>query len=389
MLVWNNDPQDYYFDSKLLRSIVVNKLNTRFSKITGFTPKNSQVFRSNAFNNSLFIPDGKFDKLTHLPTTFYSANKIRSQLGSDNLIDIQSPYFDIKYSDIRGTLTEISENSIHNDFSQKYLELLRSLDQKFNIYVDSTQETRILNRALFQLNSFLNLTNSKSLSNLKELHLSDHDCGLQGPLNSFASLNEIDVNYWPHSTLTNIPLSSNNVATSSIKSALEKEGAYISLGTKKYKVNYIKKDNILKTSARKNIVFLHNELDDVAGTPLITLSHFRDYYEQLIEYLIKSNFIIKSRQKPSHKYKDLIPDLVESADGDMFSLIEWADICISIGVPTTAMLNFWKRGCLCIHLHHHGLTELDTYTLPEDVKIINISYSDVINEIESFINNAI
>lgn len=385
MMVWNNNPQDYYFDSKLLRSVVVNKLNSRFNKIIGFSSKISSVFREDAFNYSLSIPDGNFKKLTHLPTTFYSASKLKSQLVLDEAIDIQSPYFDIPYSSNRATLSGNVDSSVHSDYSRKYIELFKSLDENYNIYIDSNQEIRILKRAIFQLNSFLELTKAKSLSKLQELHLADHDCGLQGPLNSFAALKQISVTYWPHSTLTNLPVPSNNLSTTNIKSALKKESGYISLGHKQYNVSHIEKNNNKITLIRKNILFLHNELDDVAGAPLVILSQFRDYYEQLIKYLLKSDFNIKSRQKPSHKYKDLIPDIVESADGDMSLLIEWADICISIGVPTTAMINFWKKGCLCIHLHHHSLTELDEYTLPQGVKIINISYSDIINEIENFI----
>ncbi len=120
-------------------------------------------------------------------------------------------------------------------------------------------------------------------------------------------------------------------------------------------------------------MIFHNEMDDIAGLPLVNPDKLSFDYASLIYYLQSLGLIVKSRQKPSHSYTYQIPKIIEEAEGPLIDFLNWPDFCISIGTPTTALINFWEKGLPCIHLTYYELTETAKGTLPDDVMVINLT----------------
>ena len=378
IIVWTENEQDFYFDSKILRSIMIAKLYKKYKNISGYSSKNFQFFNDKAFDNSYRFPDAKFEILINLPATFYDYEKHRNRLDQKIYMDLQSPYFDVKYSDNRGKLVQAIDfdDGKYSYYKENYLKLLNFAIGEVDDNAKIQQGNRFYRRSIFQLENLIKIAELKYINDVKSIEMTDIDVGLQGPLFSIAERYGIAVNYWPHSKVTTsvLPVSEKIQVNKyfSMNESLELT-IFGKIGYGKFNhINRIKRVNSLSSSPKKIMIF-HNEMDDIAGLPLVNPDKLSFDYASLIYYLQSLDLIVKSRQKPSHFYNYQIPKIIEEAEGPLIDLLDWPDFCISIGTPTTALINFWEKGLPCIHLTYYELTETAKGTLPDDVMVINLT----------------
>ncbi len=388
VILWRKNAQDYYFDSVILRSIIIDKLKNKYTNIIGVNYFDENPYKEDAYKRKLIIPEGKYTKLVHLPTAFYDYKKHVDENKGQNVLDIESPYFDLKISNNRANLSL----DIKEEF-EKYIELNNKYQDIFFNYLHTTevsnkiielQVNRLIKRSIFQLENYQILLSSNQLKKIKSIELSDHEAGLQGPIVSFANAYKIPVNYWPHSSLTVIPtpLVANSITTKNFY--FRKTSSFVNLNTGlnnqenqiKIKEKNLNERNYLKS----NVLILHNEIDDVSGISLIDFNIFNKRYSELIELLISRNYDVRTRQKPSHSYVNLGLSPVQSLDGPLSEIIDWPNLCISIGATTTALVHFWSKGAQCIHLSFHTLIDQDLENLPDNVLRLNF-YDTELNSI--------
>jgi hypothetical protein len=379
IIVWNDKPQDYYFDSKILRSIVVVELNKKYKNITGYKSRSDYLFKDSAFHNSFIMPDGQFDRIVNLPATFYDYSKNLNRIKNERVLDLQSPYFDMKYSQKRGVLGKLIEfdDVKYSNYKKHYLKLINSALDVLDDNTRLVQSNRFYERSIFQLENFISLSALKCIDKIKAIDMTDIDLGLQGPIFSLAEKYSIEVNYWPHSKTTGsvLPVSEKIKVNKyySLHNTMEMESfGKIGFGNFNHIEKIEKIEKIKFINKKNNVLIIHNEMDDVAGFPLVNIENFTTDYTNLIIYLKTLGCEIRSRQKPSHSYECQIPKIIEEMPGPLDSFIDWPNLCISIGTPTTAMINFWEKNIFCIHLTYYKLTEIDKSTLPENVKIIDL-----------------
>lgn len=389
MIVWNENVQDYYFDSVITRSIIAKNLQKKFSKITGFKSSSNNPYRINAYDKKILIPDGTYDTLVHLPTAFYSAQEHFERLKNKNYLDVQSPYFDIKFSNNRATLTAEYNftDEKYDSYKIAFVEIYKNFFLKHEIPKSFEQIVRQLQRSIFQMECYEELRNSQTLNSVSKIELTDHDAGLQGPIFSFSQYRNIELNYWPHSSVTIMPILSGNKGKITRNNVLNGTSSYPVIGFEGCVNNLLLDRKVNHKKNLRKVTIFHNEIDDPSGLQLIDTKQFLIDYKKLIELLEARKIEIRSREKPSHSYKTYIPKIVPNQTGKIQEFIDWPDLCISIGTPTSAILDFWRRGTQCLHLTYYSLTEPDLETLPNDVMVIKLFEDNAFNKILEFIES--
>jgi hypothetical protein len=96
-------------------------------------------------------------------------------------------------------------------------------------------------------------------------------------------------------------------------------------------------------------------------------------FSNLETVIISANKLKEKRISSPVAISVLSPKIIEEAEGPLIDFLNWPDFCISIGTPTTALINFWEKGLPCIHLTYYELTETAKGTLPDDVMVINLT----------------
>jgi hypothetical protein len=377
IIAYTENDQDYYFDSKLVREALTRALCKKYENITGFKSSRFDYFKKEAFDNCFLIPEGSFKKIVNLPATFYDLANHQNRLKGINYLDFQSPYFDIKYGNSRALLSNAIDfkDEKYSLYKYNYLKLIESAIGFAEIETIRRQSIRFYKRSIFQLENLIKISSIPNIEEFDSIDVTDIDVGLQGPIFSIAEKYSIELTYWPHSKVTSsvLPVSHQLV----VKKYSPMNNSYCleqfgKIGYGDFKnIEIIVRDNSIIKNNNK-ILIIHNEIDDIAGIPLVRIDRFLIDYKRLIVLLKKLGLDVRSRQKPSHSYKSLIPNLVEELEGPINSILDWPDICISIGVPTTALINFWEKNTKCIHLTYYKLTEIDKGTLPDDVEVIDM-----------------
>ena len=392
IIAYTENEQDYYYDSKLMRENLTRILLKKYKNITGYKSNKFDYFKLEAFDNCFIVPEGNYKKIVNLPATFYDSSNHQARLKDTNYLDFESPYFDIPYGNCRALLNEPIDfdDGKYSLYKHNYFKLIGNAIGFAEVETIRQQSIRLYKRSIFQLENLIKISSIPKIEEFNSIDVTDIDVGLQGPLFSIAEKYSIELNYWPHSKVTTsvLPVSEKLVVK---KHKFMNEDYHLKqfgkIGYGEFKnIGKILRSNLIKEKYNR-VLIIHNEIDDIAGIPLVWVDRFLFDYKKIIEFLKNSGLDVRSRQKPSHSYKSLIPNLVAELEGPVDSILDWPDICISIGVPTTALINFWEKNAKCIHLTYYKLTEIDKGTLPDDVDVIDMLDTYWYEKMEKFFEN--
>jgi hypothetical protein len=374
VLLFFKNPIDFCLDSLPIRELLITHLNAKFPSVLVQSLDNGPGFSPDAARFDLRIPEGNFRALSHLPTTFYQshAERLIDEFG-DDLLDLQSPYFDTPIGSSRIMLHVRAENLVQEDpvinrFLQAAKAATDGLFEELGVLNPDTrnlQAMRHAQRSLSQINAYYALQNNASLKLLERVDLACHDGGLMGPVVSWANEMSIPVEVWPHSSVVNIPQPP--MWNSRIHGISRKPSRFLHLGLES--LNWtdpvIRKSRVKRSSL--NILFLFSELQDSGGVPICSLNTLREQLTNIARQLAQQGWTCQVRQKPNLFYpRALNFNSIPEAGGDLEQWIEWPDVCVSLMQPTTALLRFWSAGCDCYHIQEYFISEGEAHMLPED-----------------------
>lgn len=395
MFMYNNPP-DYYFENEVSQYFLYDALKSQYHHIE-MIKINSPHFKPLAYSKKIVVPEGDFENAVHLPTVFYDQSRIRQEINKRNIqiIDIESPYWDVPICNNRANLLEVIDykNFLSIDKNKNYIisykEIFSELMRQYNIpkEIYSRMEVRLLQRSIFQLESYLALEESNSISSIKALDISDHETGLHGPLMSIAQNRGWSVNVEPHSAYVIGPLPFTSRCKSdkifkplNFNSTLRVDYC---LPNSSYAVEKIltRKFN----TNEKNILIVLNELDDVVGVPHLSLLDLIEGLSFFQKTIKDKGYSLRIRHKPSHSYENLIGENIEKANGSIEDCIQWAHYYIGIGEPTSLITKFHLNGTICMQISSENIIPSARNYLPEDIFILEkFDYKYLFNCVAQF-----
>ena len=364
--------QDFYFDSSLIRGVVKKAISIRFKDFLEVNIPPWEIFQKDANSFTLEIPKGSYRVLSHLPTVFYSAAMHKERLGreaADQLLDLQSPYFDIPMSRHRVRLGPGQMAEVPRGFAE-YWRDYEMLLSDFYSTLDLSEEARssgMFERhrgwAISQYCAYKSMEAAEAFKQIERVEISCHDTGLAGPLISWANKREIPVHMWPHSEVINVvtPV----LRKGQKHSYVEGETLPLELGVGKSNWVDQKKRHLTTRVCGKTVLILMNQLDKSWYVPNCQVLGLREALQAFIQRLSAEGWEVKLRQKPSHAYHVLLSfEGAQCASGPLENLFGWPAFCISVGSPTTAMIGFWKNGSHCLHLQEATLSLMERFIVP-------------------------
>jgi len=376
LVPWCMSPPDYYFDSELLRSISVDALRGADNRLVKLKFDRSRLNNPAAYVHIPKFATASVKHIVHLPTASYDFRNHITRLKSKaaNYVDIQSPYFDVPIGHARACLTEPVKDVITPEYSAAIANLtervLEGIIDKLSL---SSLIHRTLERENFQINTLLALRSAASLNEANTLDITDHDSGLQGPLMTFAAERDLEVDVWPHSTVSAQPFPSSRLTTKNY--CVTDENCYSRLGPTSANLRKLSFPREGRTAPRnKNILLLHNELEDISGITKIDIPEFLGRYQGLKRKLLDSGLAYRIRHKPKHSYAEALGDITEPlAEGDLSDWFAWAGVCISFGELSTALIKLAQADCYCAHVSFGAISTHEMSVLPPNTRLFEES----------------
>lgn len=372
LVPWCMSPPDYYFDSELLRSISVDALRGADNRLIKLKFDHSRSNNPAAYHNIPTFPTTAVKHIVHLPTASYDYRSHASRLESKaaNSVDIQSPYFDVPILRERACLTERARNIITREYAAA---IARLTERVLEGIVDKLSLPALINRTLerenFQINTLLALRSAASLNGANTLDITDHDAALQGPLMTFAAERNLEVNVWPHSTVCVQPFPSSSQTTKN--HCVTDENRYTRLGTTNANIQKLSFPQARRIFPRnRNILLLHNELEDISGITKIDIPGFLVRYRDFKRKLHDSGLVYRIRHKPKHSYVDALGDNGEPlAQGHLSDWFTWAGVCISFGELSTALIKLAQADCYCVHVSFGAISAVEMSSMPPNTQL--------------------
>lgn len=395
LIPWIDNPQDYYFDSVIQRQLIADFLLSKNKKIRAFKIPYTRPYKANAYLYGLDCMSETIPEvICHFPTSFYDVNYHRDRLikqYGDRLMDVESPYFDVKISSNRSSINEdnllISSDFISESTSFKLSRINHDMLNSIGIInpnLIKLQNQRLVSRFIFQIDSYNKF--SKLFEKIKKLEVSCHDAGLSGPLISLAEKNNVETLVWPHSSFINNPIKSYSNLTFS--HCTREPDSFLTLSSKLPNCNIVLKSFHGKIFRKpSSVIILLNELDDTAGLPLVNFRIYRECLSELISFFKAKDVNIYLRHKPSHSYNQLLSDFQQyAAPGNLSNYIKLVDCCVSIGTPTTAMSKFYLSDIDCLHIQFEDLTDIERFTFPEVCTLVLRKPESLAQELNNLFN---
>jgi hypothetical protein len=371
IMLMNNNPCEYYFDSMEFRLVIFNSLREKLPEVKALNVNRMGPYKANSYDHSVERLKIRADTLIHLPTCFYSnqVDRLRVKSKGDNAIDLMSPYFDVQVASNRLKLiVPVDEKYQKKADSIIKPELIKDLYKYVISDFNSINENinRLKKRAALQLDIFYYLQEGYVLD-LNKIELSDHDAGLQGPILTYAKNNAVQVEIYPHSTINFQPIfASNNINR---LGSIYGNTYFSSIGTGQFKNNPLKNAEMydIKENNFKRILLVMNQIEDVAGIALFSITNLFAGLEFFDKWAKKNNILVYFKQKPSHKYSSL--EKFNFTYVNDIGLDE-IDACVAIGSPTSYLDRFTSKKKLCFNLSSHKLIRPEKSMLHDSTVII-------------------
>lgn len=381
-IIWPNFAQDYHFDSTLLKDILFNNplMPKNIKKIIiKNNPEEENVFKKSF--NQLAINDLNIaEVLISIPTISMNdkvavIKYLDTSSKSQNIVDIKSPFWDVETVFKKITCTNGEKISSHNiKYENDYRSLLRNVFQSVGCnHLPQNQEQRFLERSLFQIDFYSKICSS---SNPKKIIVTNHDGGLLGPLVSLAEKRDIDLHYFPHSAIHNLPLK--------ITNKCNLHSNYLNKGLNKLIKNpayqhpkmffYGNKKEINEESKKIALIIL-NDLSEYGFTKSKMLNHIENI-NKIGDFLRIKGYDVLIRDKPTSPYENLFGDLINyqfsKADHDLDEVSKNTSICVAYEAATSAMNFFTRRGVLTILATDRMQSNFEFSIIPAEAHITSI-----------------
>ena len=388
-----NQPS-FHFDSYLNKRLMLNFLAERCNKIIMISGVFSERLNSlreirKKINNKISI----HKNITHIPTCFYESNRFYENYDLDinNCIDIESLNWDVKINSNRINLLQDDKFNSRffypMEYFSAYSQILDESFRKITKRIDCSFEVNkeyFLEKTKFHLNLKNDIENFGLFDGVKNLYVTEHDAGMQGPLMYTANERGVTINVIPHSRIQNIPIPFYSCL---IRHEVYTKSNHINLSKKENKIQNINLNSIKKYSNKikvKKILFVFNDEDDAFGIPYTNLKKFDLYFNNFLNQLTEKNITLGIRFKPGKFSSIQINNKFVNCSGNKGDLIEWADICVSLFSPTTFMHDFQLNGKRCFHLQEKKLNELEEVLLKDNLIVLtskgyNYLFEDLIN----------
>jgi hypothetical protein len=385
-ILWPNYAQDYLFDSDLAKQLIfgnfaesskINKIYTDrdsleefiFTKSLSEESINALMYTETLISAPTISHDDKLALINYLGA---EKNNLRTT-------DIQSPFWDTNIGVKKINFnTSITTNNDKKSYEASYAEILTNAFKSItNQKIPKSQIDRLIDRAKFQINFY-----SKIYDHLhpRRIFLTNHDGGIFGPLLSLAQTREIELNYFPHSAVQNLPLkiTTNCLIHSSYKNKKINELQANSYSKEKSN-NYYGKKTTFKPQGNSTAVILLNDLSEYGITKGFSNNHAKNI-NLIGDFLTNKGYSVIIRDKPTCPYQPIFRGLLSYEFSEKsVSLAEIAScsiLCIAYESATSAMSHFTQRGVLTILASNRPQSDFEYSILPEEALICRIEDLD-------------
>ena len=365
-------PMELYFDSSIGPSIFSTNFNN-FHVIEEYSSPSIWRMDSNSWTfdfDSIEKANNeeRLDAIVHIPTCFHQKEFFKEYLDArfKNYIELPSLLWDVRFKTDKldklvpwaNQLTESEANTV-----KRYRALAREIITNHVAYLVSNnkilekQIDHFADRSARQAATYLLL--KRRVKYKPQIILADHNICFNGPMFSFARLNELDLTVFPHSsaTLSNSYLPHGKKVTLIQAPGFDRRP--VSLLGDKIEVKIAEKLVSLPVFRSREkcstVCLLLNSLYG-AGLSHIDIFGLRDFYNQLSQLCARNDIKLIIRAKPSGAPVRLlsqifninINELTADLKRNMSEVAEKTDLCIMFGEPSAALHTFLHSGALTI-----------------------------------------
>jgi hypothetical protein len=364
---------DFYFDSRYQRQFLIDECGLRGVNIASLSFGTAPNFKEDAYDSELDVPDLHSEVLCHMPTVFRDLEAHKTRLlgkGDKDVIDLQSPYFDQIVTDRRIKLLPVSKCTGESSEFDTYRKGIELAVREFLIFLgindgprQNSQVERMQRRAVFQMKAFRKLAQAENLRRIRKVEVCCHDGGLLGPVLTWANQIKAEVEVWPHSGVVNIPLPPIDRGSVHSSARINKDFLNLGIPSHRWVDQWSHASNW--TVRRKHIIILFSELE-IFGVPFCSAKDVKRTIADFVFRLREIGWSCVFRQRPTMLYPTVLRfENAPEASGPLLEWVKWADVCVSIVQPTSALLEFWRAGVRCFHAQESRLCEDEKFILPE------------------------
>lgn len=381
----------FYFDSWFNKEIFASDI----------TAKNQVVVRSKGLIKE-FEPGFEYDfgemdidHIAHLPTIYYEKKLIHDLFESKcNIALLNSQHWDIPY---KHPSVRSFDCKIKSDILVKHVENRQGIDtfvsklcDYFNLNNQTKEKLVVFYSALLksQLDLARQIIIKNDMRTIKSISVADHDTSITGLLLTLSEHLRIPAEIYAHSLVPTGQLADSRYTRR--KNQLRKLNCDTSLsGIVKSEPN-TKDFSAFEHGSNKNVILLLNEFEDTAG---IVTEDYQSLFNNLtpfINRLKNSGFNVLLRPKPHHPYSTILKFQDAKADGPLSEWLSWAGVAISLGIPTTALLQFDMHGARTYHAQTTTPTTRGEEFLSKDTLVlVERSWEQIFHSIHNQLCNDI
>lgn len=362
MLMPNVSP-DYHLDSSCYRNVLLTNLTKFDIKIVNYgnsrLTAREEIYES---SYSLDILSGDPRTVISVPALLHPRPQDRHLIAelAGNSIDFQSPVFDVPVSERRALLLKkggATDGQLENYktlLDWHLLPVLMRVCPKFT----ARSFKRVCDRANFQARFNYLLFDNQRLESIRQLVITNHDGGIQGPLLTWAAQRNLKVTVLPHSALDNIPLPRLHAEASfdglllSPPSYLNRINDFSLMAGSHYNQGICADSSRFERFINSNrysglrLLLVHNSLDDYAYFPA---ENIQDYIQSIRLFdSVVDICELRHRFKPGKQSRHLFSKALSIDDKN--KALEWANVVVGLGQPSSFLFECALNGKFTVHV---------------------------------------
>jgi hypothetical protein len=371
MLPFSRGPQDYYYKGRIGSEIIESNLIRCGAKVHRLETDHLPPIIPSRWMGSFIIPNHNSVpdniELIHLPTCWHDRAELKKIYSSDQIYDIESPYHNVTINE--KNKIHIDPNRAINipDIHLKQLEIqYHGLLGLFDVSEAALQQqaSHWIERHKFQLRALIFFAELRITKNASLKALADHDGGLSGPIAYAFRSQQSTVNIHHHSKFVIGPIP--DYFPTRLFKYMQPQQELKDIGNRCAAriPNIIRKNRKIDRPAR--VALLFTDFDFPGGAPMESISNLKRYLKQMIELFHKEGMDIIIRPRPGASLEAMLELDCPVWDGDLETLAENSDAVIGLGQASSAIIDFWVAGCICIQVHTSDLNMLNQYSIPKE-----------------------
>jgi hypothetical protein len=379
---------DYYFDNNWWRDLALSRVGPSCKVAINLDSLSNSRYPDLSSLRPMLPSEETVKRIVHCPTVFYARerSRIASIVGEqiNEWYDMQSPFWDVQILEKRIPLADTKRaNHADTKVSDYLTEYREILEKYFSEYLEPGQDNpidRFIERAEFQIESFFILDHHQATQQLESVITPDLECGIVGPLWTLAKKRGAEIYVVPHS----------GVRVNAIPSFLDGDAREISGNPATDQALFLGPQRLLPRQMSVNsgarlpvealsvsiaplgkdfsrCAFIFNAFDDSCDVRYCDPESLVKLANTVLGVLAKFDIDVVVRPKPHLIAQRYLPISGEIHAGSLDELINRCDLAISIGEPTTALLDFHAQSITCFHVHTHRNTYDTDIMLPPDI----------------------